>query len=175
MALWWMKPRDAPPAQGQHRLSSPAPAQWADPWGPYRRVFCSKSCRSKRTQTSPVGTSCSRSRRVVGPLLSCSVRIFATGTSVRPRKSGEQTWVSKVFFKKLLNYPGGSVWSRIYKMFASKTSNSFWLMAVGDWVDGYVQNKGSVWRKLPVVTPSLAGQGVSHPFSRCYEHSVSIR
>lgn len=52
-----------------------------------RSVFWSKSCRSKRTQTSPVGTSCSSKCLVVGPLLSCSVRIFATGISVRPKKS----------------------------------------------------------------------------------------
>lgn len=54
-------------------------------------------------------------------------------------------------------------------MFTSKTSNSFWLLlAVGDSVDDvFVQNKGVCVKKLPVGTPSLIGQGVSHPFSRC--------
>lgn len=30
------------PAQGQHRLSSPAPAQWADPWRPLQESFLLK-------------------------------------------------------------------------------------------------------------------------------------
>jgi len=46
-----------------------------------------KSCRSRRTHTSPVGTSCSRRRRVTGPLFSNSFLMVATGTSVRPRNS----------------------------------------------------------------------------------------
>lgn len=45
------------------------------------------SCRSRRTQTSPVGTSCSSRRRVTAPLFSNSFFMVATGTSVRPRKT----------------------------------------------------------------------------------------
>lgn len=49
-----------------------------------------KSCRSRRTHTSPVGTSWSRRRRVTDPLFSNSFFMVATGTSVRPRKSTRQ-------------------------------------------------------------------------------------
>lgn len=70
--------------------------QWSgdvrvDTASPHLCVFWSNSCRSSRTQTSPVGTSCRSSRRFAGPLLSSSFFMVATGTSVRPRKSVGET------------------------------------------------------------------------------------
>lgn len=47
-----------------------------------------KSCRSRRTHTSPVEASWSRRRRVTAPLFSNSFLMVATGTSVRPRMAG---------------------------------------------------------------------------------------
>ena len=64
---------------------------------------------SKRTQTSPVGTSCSSKCLVVGPLLSCSVRIFATGISVRPKKSVVQKWAQDVIKHR---HEAQEIWKR---------------------------------------------------------------
>ena len=69
----------------------------------------SNSCRSRRTHTSPVGTSCRSSRLIAGPLFSNSFFMVATGTSVRPRKSVRTHTLRRgIYTITVMNIP---VWS----------------------------------------------------------------
>lgn len=90
------------PAQllGPNHLSySPNPVQWS-----LVQVFfygSSKSWRSSLTTISPVGTSWSSNRFVIGPLEPWSFFISANRISVLPRKSEEEEWTSENFIFSL--------------------------------------------------------------------------